>query len=112
MIKQYLASTAAKVIIGVIILLVLIVSVKSCTGGRQKAAQGQQDTRTATATQETAIDAAQTVIERSEKDATVDELVAATVKEMDNAKDPKASADSARRAICSILPNDCDNAAK
>jgi uncharacterized alpha/beta hydrolase family protein len=106
MIKQYLASTTAKAVIGVIILLIVIVSIKSCQGSRQKAAQGQQDTRTATATQETAIDAAQTVIERSDKDATLDQLVTETQKEIANATDSKISRTAAANAICGMFDGD------
>ena len=79
-----------------------ILSVKSCLGNRQQAEQGRQDSRSADATAKTAQDAANTVIERADKDATVDELVSETQKEIENASDEKASRRAALRAICSL----------
>ena len=83
-----------------------------CTGQRQKAAQATQDARSATATAENARDAVKTVIERSGADMSVDALVRETHKEMDNAENPKASGDRARRAVCDVLPDACIDPAR
>lgn len=109
---EFIASTAFKIIAAVVLALVVLISIKSCTGSRQKAAQAQQDVRVGEATTATAIEAANVVIANAEENATVDELVAATVKEMDSAETPKASAASARRAICDIMPDSCQPATK
>ena len=109
---KFISSLAFKLIVAGAVVLILLVSVKSCTGARERAAQSQQDARGAKASAETAKDAAATVIANAERNATTDELVAKTVKEMDNVEDPKQSAILARRAICNILPDSCEPATK
>lgn len=109
---SFVSSMAFRLIAAGAIVFLMLVAMKSCTGSQQKAAQATQDARSATATAETAQDAARVVVERSASDMSVDELVRQTTKEMDNAEDPKASAAAARRAICDILPDSCIDAAK
>ena len=108
----FVYTLAFKLIAAGVVVLILLVSVKSCTGARERAAQSQQDARGAKASAETAKDAAATVIANAERNATTDELVAETVKEMDNVEDPKQSAALARIAICQLLHDTCEPATK
>lgn len=96
----FVSSLAFKLIAAGVVALILLVSVKSCTGARERAAQSQQDARGAKASAETAKGAAATVIKRADADATVDELVRETAKEIENAKTPQEAAQKARSAIC------------
>ena len=95
----FVSTLAFKLIAAGAIVLILLLAVSQCTGQRQKAAQATQDARSATATAETAQDAARVVIERSAADVSVDELVRQTTKEMDNAKTPEEAGRVARSAI-------------
>ena len=90
-------------ILGGIALLAILLALNTCHGARQKAAQAQNDSKVSTATQETAKDAAATVIERSGKDATLDQLVTETQKEIANATDSKVSRATAANAICGMF---------
>ena len=94
----------------VLVVLALVITVRSCTGNRQKAEQGKQDSRNAAATAETAKDAAKTVIDQAREEASIDDLVDQTQKEIDDAKDEKDSRRAAVRAICG-LPEYRDHAA-
>ena len=102
--RGFISSLAFKLIAASVVVLILLVSVKSCTGARERAAQSQQDARGAKASAETAKDAAATVIKRADANATVDELVRETAKEIENAKTPQDAGRSAHFAICQ-LPN-------
>jgi hypothetical protein len=75
-------------------------------------AQPKQDARSAEATAETAIDAAQTVINRSQGDRSIDQLVNETSEAIENETDPKAAGDLARDAICRLLHDSNDPACK
>ena len=94
------------------IVLILLLAVSQCTGQREKAAQATQDARSATATAETAQDAARVVIERSAADVSVDSLVRETAKEIDNAATPQDAGRAARSAICSLPNYSADAACK
>lgn len=108
----FFGSVAFRLIaIGTVFLIVLI-AVTQCSGQRQKAAQAGQDARSATATAETAKDAARTVIDRSEADASIDDLVAETTKEIENAETPEAAGNAARAAICRMPNYSADPACK
>lgn len=69
---------------------------------RNAGAQGKQDSRSAAALAATAQDAAATVIAQAEKEATVDDLVAAAIEEIDNAPTDQAADAAARAAICGM----------
>ena len=86
----------------VLVVLALVIAVRSCSGNHQKAEQGKQDSRSAAATAETAKDAAKTVIDQAREEASIDDLVDQTQKEIDDAKDEKDSRRAAVRAICSL----------
>ena len=75
-------------------------------------AQPKQDARSAEATAETAMDAAQTVIDRSQGDRSIDQLVKETSEAIENETDPKVAGDLARDAICRLLHNSNDPACK
>jgi len=75
-------------------------------------AQPKQDARSAEATAETAMDAAQTVIDRSQGDRSIDELVKETSEAIENETDPKVAGDLARDAICRLLHDSNDPACK
>ena len=96
----FVSTLAFRLIAAGAIVFLLLVAIKSCTGSQQKVAQATQDARSATATAETAQDAARVVIERSAADVSVDELVRQTTKEMDNADTPQAASRAARSSIC------------
>ena len=106
LLSPLLATTARKIISGVMLALIILLAFLWLTRGNKE--QAKQDVRSANAVAETAKDAAKTVIERAGKDATVDDLVEQTAKEIDNAPNDKAAGDAARRAICDILSN-CGN---
>ena len=106
----FISSLAFKLISAGAIVLILLLAVSQCTGQRQRAAQATQDARSATATAETAQDAARVVIKRSASDMSVDELVRQTTKEMDNAETPQAASRAARSSICR-MPNYRDDPA-
>ena len=86
----------------VLVVLALVIAVRSCSGNHQKAEQGKQDSRSAAATAETAKDAAKTVIDQAREEASIDDLVDQTQKEIDDAKDEKDSRRAAVRAICGL----------
>lgn len=96
------ASTAAKIITALALLLAVVTFVLWLKW--DDAEQPKQDARSAKASAETAKETAQIVIDRAESDASVDELVRETAKEIDNAPSPKAAGDAARAAICR-MPN-------
>ena len=93
-------SIRTMIIIGVALLIGAVLLVRSCADDRQEAEQSRQDSRSSTALAETAKDAAATVIARAEDETSVDELVAATIEEIENAPSDKAAGDAARAAIC------------
>lgn len=93
-------SLRALAIIVAVILLGAFLFIRSCSDGRQAAEQGKQDSRSSEALAETAKDAAATVIAQAEDEASVDDLVAATIEEIDNAPTEQAAGDAARAAIC------------
>lgn len=86
---------------GLIVLLVLVV-LRSCSDGRHEAAQVKQDVRSSAALAETAREAAATVIDQAAEEASVDELVAATIEEIENAPTDQAAGAAARHAICRL----------
>ena len=90
--------------IGLILLalLAIVVGIKWCDSSRDRAAQAKLDSRSATATAATARDAARTVIARGEADMALDEVVAATVDQIEAETDAKVSGATARNAICSM----------
>ncbi len=110
MLAKLFATTASKLIAGVVILAIIVIGVLWLRGSGT--AQLKQDVRSADAQAETALESAAIVIDNAKAGATVDQLVAETVKEMDNAQDEKASAIAARRAICDLMPDSCQHPAK
>ena len=99
---KFISSLAFKLIAAGVVVLILLVSVKSCTGARQKAAQSQQDARGAKASAETAKDVVGTVLDRADSNATLDELVIEVQKELANAPDVKVSRAATVAAICRV----------
>jgi len=98
-------------IIGALVLaLVALVAVRSCTGIREVAEQSKQDARSGEALAGAASVAVELVIERADEEATVNELVAEAIKEIENAPSDQAAGDAARAAICG-LPNFSDDPA-
>lgn len=95
-----LASTAAKLIAGLALLVLIAAFVLWLKW--DNAEQPKQDARSANATAETAKETAATVIERAATDATVDELVRETAAAIDGAATPQDAAVKARSAICSF----------
>lgn len=106
MIAKFISSLAFKLITAGLLVLIILFTLNRCDAARKQAAQARQDSAGATATSETAIDAAQTVIERSESDATLDQLVTETQKEIQNATDSKVSRATAANAICGMFDSD------
>lgn len=99
MIQKYLATSAAKLIAACVIALIILAFVLWLKW--DDAAQPKQDARSANATAATAKETAAVVIDRAESDATVDELVAETAKQIDTLPLPEA-AQAARKAICQL----------
>ena len=94
-----LSTLAGKLIAGLIVLALLFGLYAWATW--DGAEQPKQEARSAKASAETAIQTAQTVIERAESDASVDQLVAETARQIDILPLPEA-AKAARKAICSL----------
>lgn len=101
---SFISTLAFRLIAAGVIVLILLFAVSQCTGQRKVAEQAKQDARSSNATAETAKDAAATVIKRADEDASVDELIEATAKEIDNAKTPEDAGRAARAAVCR-MPN-------
>ena len=100
MIQKYLATTVAKLIAALVLALLIAAFVLWFTW--DDAEQPKQDARSANATAETAKDVAEIVIKRADDNATVDDLVEATAKQIDDAKTPQEASAAARSAICSM----------
>jgi hypothetical protein len=94
-----LASTASKAIAALAALLLVVAFILWLKW--DDAEQPKQDARSANAAAETAKDAAETAIERSATDASVDRLVENTAKLIDTLP-PEQAAIEARKAICSL----------
>lgn len=99
MLTDLLAPTAAKVITGLLVTLAVISFVLWLKW--DDAEQPKQDARSANAAAETAKDAAETAIQRSADDASVDKLVENTAKLIDTLP-PLEASKAARSAICSL----------
>lgn len=99
MIGNPFATLAGKLIAGLIVLSLLLGLYVWATWNHS--AQPKQEARSAKASAETAKETAQTVIDRSESDASVDALVAETARQIDTLPLPEA-AKAARKAICSL----------
>lgn len=97
---SFLATSAAKLIAGLALLLLVVSLVLYFKW--DDAAQPKQDARSANAVAETAKETAAVVIDRAKDDATVDQLVAETAKQIDTLPLPEA-AKAARKAICSLV---------
>jgi hypothetical protein len=108
MISNLFASTAAKVITALALLLAVVGFVLWLKW--DDSAQPKQDARSANATAETAMEAAQVVIDRSQGDQSIDELVAETSKAIENETDPQVAGALARDAICKLLYDSHDPA--
>ena len=108
MIARLLASTASKVIAGLVFAL-LAVSL-FWWASWDNTAQPKQDARSANATAETAMEAAQVVIDRSDGERSIDDMVNETTKAIENETDPKVAGDLARASICRLLDNRNDPA--
>ena len=108
----FVSTLAFRLIAAGVIVFLLLFAMKSCSGSQQKVAQATQDARSATATAETAQDAARVVIERGASDMSVDSLVRETAKEIDNAATPQDAGRAARSAICSLPNYSADAACK
>jgi type II secretory pathway pseudopilin PulG len=108
--SKILASTAGRIIVGLAIILAIVGLLLWFTW--DNSAQPKQDARSAEATAETAIDAAQTVIDRSHVDRSIDQLVNETSEAIENETDPKVAGDLARDAICRLLHDSNDPACK
>ncbi len=105
MIQKFIATTLGKVAIAVIGLLAFYALVQNLSW--DKAAQPKQDVRSANAAAETAKEAAEIAIDRSEADASVDRLVERTAKLIDTLP-PEQAAIEARKAICSFAEHKDD----
>ena len=78
--NKYLATATAKLIAALVLALAIVAFILWLKW--DDAAQPKQDARSANATAETAKEVAETVIERASDDATVDQLVEETAKEI------------------------------
>lgn len=96
---SFFASVLGKVITGLVVLATVLGFYIWFTW--DSGAQPKQDARSANATAETAIEAAEVAIERSGEDASIDRLVENTAKLIDTLPPPEA-AKAARSAICSM----------
>lgn len=108
MIARLLASTASKVIAGLVVALLAVLLFWWLSW--DDTAQPKQDARSANATAETAMETAQVVIDRSQGERSIDDLVAETSKAIENETDPKIAGDLARDAICKLLHDSNDPA--
>ncbi len=104
MLTKLVGSTLGQVALVGVVALILVLGIKSCTSGWEKAEQAKQDQRGAEALSETAKDAAATVINRADEDASIEDLVKQTQEEIENATDVQVSRRHALDAICS-MPN-------
>lgn len=102
MIYDFVKSLAGKIIMIAVVLIFLLLAFKSCTDGRKAGDQGKQAQKEATAATETAKDVAATVIANASENASLDDLVTATQKEIENATDAKISRAAAVAAICGM----------
>ncbi len=98
----FLSSLAFKLIAGAVLILIVLVSVTQCTGQRKAAEQAKQDARGSDAMAVTAKEAAETVIQNASDSATVDQLVTAAAKRIEDAPTPEVAAIEARSAICAF----------
>lgn len=107
----FLSSLAAKIIMVVVVLAVMLLAFKSCTDGRKAGEQGKQANKEAVAATETAKDVAATVIANADENATLDDLVTEAQEEISNAENVTVSRAAARAAICGmyngVKPNGC-----
>lgn len=94
-----LATLTGKLIAGLVVLALLFGLYAWATW--DNAEQPKQEARSAKASADTAKQTAQTVIDRAESDASVDQLVAETARQIDTLPLPEA-AKVARKAICSL----------
>lgn len=96
---NFLATIAGKVIAGLVGIILIFAVITYLQW--DKTAQPKQDARSANAAAQTAKEAAATVIDRSGKDADIDELVENTAKLIDTLP-PAQAGKEARKAICSL----------
>lgn len=85
-----------------VIVLLVVILLRSCGDGRQEAEQAKQDARSNEALADTAEIAVEAVIARAESDATVDQIVAQAIQEIDNAPTDQDAGNAARAAICGL----------
>ena len=98
----FLGSLLGKVILAVLAILLVWFLFNQYFGAKQDAADSAQVAREATATSEVAVVAAQAVIENSDRDASLDELVLKTQETIDETTDYKISHATAAAAICGM----------
>lgn len=100
MIAKLFATTASKLIAALIVVALLLGLYAWLTW--DNSAQPKQDARSANASAVTAKEAAETVIENAADNATVDQLVTAAAKRIEDAPTPEIAALEARSAICAF----------
>lgn len=114
---QWLKDNSIRLLIGLVIVSVIVLTVATCSGRGKEAAQAKQDSKTASATTEAAKDAVAAVVERAEADASINEIVTEAAKDIANAEGsdqaiPPAARNAALRAACRLLSYAHDPACK
>lgn len=89
------------IIIG-ILMLIALGSIRSCMDRGKEAAQAKQNAKSADAYAGAAKEAVATVVERANKDASVDAVVTAATLEIDNAENPVAARAAVIASLCSL----------
>jgi len=97
-----LPSVRQALLIAAVALLVGFLGVKGCEWQREEAEKAKQAERDAQAAVETAVETIVTIEAATERDRSIDEIVAAAKTEIDNAPNPDAAAAAARAAICQL----------
>lgn len=106
---KYLGTVVGKVILGLAIITMLLVAVKSCESQRKAAEQGKQDSRSAQAVLEAVDEAASELDRNSEADKGFDSVVQRATKKVREAENEEVSRDVVVAALCE-LPNYRDHA--
>lgn len=94
--------TLVGIILFAIVLLIALGSIRSCMDRGKEAAQAKQDAKSADAYAGAAKEAVATVVERANKDSSVDVIVEAATLEIDNAENPVAARAAVIASLCGL----------
>lgn len=94
--------TLVGIVIVAVLLLIALGSIRSCMDRGKEAAQAKQDVKSADAYAGAAKEAVATVVERANKDASVDAIVAAATLEIENAENPVAARAAVIASLCGL----------